>query len=40
MPAYLYHRDPETLVFETEIVEARPGAVRLAQSWLHPGGGG
>jgi misacylated tRNA(Ala) deacylase len=40
MAAYLYHRDPDTLVFETEIVEARPGAVRLAQSWLHPGGGG
>ena len=40
MPAYLYHREPDRLVFETDIVEARPGAVRLAQSWLHPGGGG
>lgn len=40
MPSYLYHRDPDTLVFETEIVESRPGSVRLAQSWLHPGGGG
>lgn len=40
MPTYLYHREPDTLVFETEIVESRPGAVRLAQSWLHPGGGG
>lgn len=40
MPAYLYHSDPDTLVFETEIVESRPGAVRLERSWLHPGGGG
>ena len=31
---------PTRLVFETEIVEARPGAVRLERSWLHPGGGG
>ena len=40
MADYLYHREPDTLVFETEIVEARPGAVRLERSWLHPGGGG
>lgn len=40
MPTYLYHRDPDTLVFEADIVEARSGAVRLDRSWLHPGGGG
>src|SRR5919112_776332 len=37
MPGYLCHRDPDALVFETEVVDVRPGAVRLAQSWLHPG---
>ena len=40
MADYLYHRDPDRLVFETAIVDRRPGAVRLEQSWLHPGGGG
>ena len=40
MPSYLYHSEPDRLVFETDIVEARPGAVRLERSWLHPGGGG
>jgi len=40
MPSYLYHSDPDTLVFETEIVDSRPGAVVLERSWLHPGGGG
>jgi misacylated tRNA(Ala) deacylase len=40
MPGYLYHGDPDTLVFETEIVDSRPGAVVLERSWLHPGGGG
>ncbi|MGZ8347738.1 MAG: alanyl-tRNA editing protein [Allosphingosinicella sp.] len=40
MADYLYHRAPDTLVFETEIVDRRPGAVRLESSYLHPGGGG
>ena len=40
MPGYLYHGDPDILVFETEIVDSRPGAVVLERSWLHPGGGG
>ncbi|WP_129791254.1 alanyl-tRNA editing protein [Sphingosinicella sp. CPCC 101087] len=40
MADYLYHREPDTLVFETEIVARRPGAVRLERSFLHPGGGG
>jgi misacylated tRNA(Ala) deacylase len=40
MADYLYHRDPDRLVFETMVIDRRPGAVRLEQSWLHPGGGG
>jgi misacylated tRNA(Ala) deacylase len=40
MPDYLYHREPDRLVFETGIVERRPGAVRLERTFLHPGGGG
>ena len=40
MADYLYHREPDTLVFETGIVDRRPGAVRLERSFLHPGGGG
>lgn len=40
MAAYLYHQSPDRLIFETRIVDRRPGAVRLDQSWLHPGGGG
>jgi misacylated tRNA(Ala) deacylase len=40
MADYFYHRSPETLVFESEIVDRRPGAVRLERSYLHPGGGG
>ena len=40
MADYLYHREPDTLVFATEIVDRRPGAVRLERSFLHPGGGG
>jgi len=40
MADYLYHREPDTLVFDAEIVECRPGAVQLDRSFLHPGGGG
>lgn len=40
MSIYLCHTDPDRYEFETEIVESRPGAVVLARSWLHPGGGG
>lgn len=40
MADYLYHREPDTLVFESAIVDRRPGAVRLERSFLHPGGGG
>jgi misacylated tRNA(Ala) deacylase len=34
------HDNPETLILETEIVEAQPGKVALAQSPFYPGGGG
>jgi misacylated tRNA(Ala) deacylase len=34
------HEQPETLVVQTEIVDARPGKVVLATSPFYPGGGG
>ena len=34
------HDHPETLTLETEVVDARPGKVALAQSPFYPGGGG
>ena len=34
------HEEPETLVVQTEIVDARPGKVALATSPFYPGGGG
>jgi len=34
------HEQPETLVLETDVSEARPGRVTLAQSPFYPGGGG
>lgn len=37
---YLCHEHPDLLDFETEVIDARPGAVVLARSALHPGGGG
>jgi misacylated tRNA(Ala) deacylase len=37
---YLCHEEPDLYDFETEVVGARPGAVLLARSSLHPGGGG
>jgi misacylated tRNA(Ala) deacylase len=40
MADYLYHHEPDTLVFETGILDRRPRAVRLERSFLHPGGGG
>lgn len=40
MPRYFCHENPETLTIESEIVEARPGRVRLARSPFYPGGGG
>ncbi len=40
MTIYLCHEQPDLLDFETEIIDSRPGAVCLARSALHPGGGG
>lgn len=38
---HLYcHDNPETLTLETDIADARPGKVALAQSPFYPGGGG
>jgi misacylated tRNA(Ala) deacylase len=34
------HDQPETLVVETEVADARPGKVALAMSPFYPGGGG
>lgn len=34
------HEHPETLTLESEVVDARPGAVALAASPFYPGGGG
>lgn len=36
----LYHRDPDRLTVTTEVLDARPGAVLLAESPFFPGGGG
>ena len=34
------HEHPETLTLETDVADARPGKVALAQSPFYPGGGG
>jgi misacylated tRNA(Ala) deacylase len=35
-----YHQHPEALSLATDVVESRPGRVRLADSPFYPGGGG
>ncbi|MGH7264615.1 MAG: alanyl-tRNA editing protein [Candidatus Rokuibacteriota bacterium] len=40
MSRYFCHEQPDVLTLLTGIVDARPGAVALAQSPFHPGGGG
>jgi misacylated tRNA(Ala) deacylase len=37
---YGYHEHPDVLEFDTEVIDSRPGAIVLARSLLHPGGGG
>ena len=37
---YLCHERPDLLEHDAEVVSARPGAVVLSRSALHPGGGG
>jgi misacylated tRNA(Ala) deacylase len=40
MPHYLCHEAPELLEFDADVIDARSGAIVLARSALHPGGGG
>jgi misacylated tRNA(Ala) deacylase len=40
MSRYYCHEHPDVLVLETQVIDARPGAVLLARSPFHPGGGG
>src|SRR5687767_4494543 len=40
MSRYFCHDHPDVLSLETAIVDARPGAIVLARSPYHPGGGG
>ena len=40
MSRYFCHDHPDVLTLETQVTDARPGAVVLAQSPFHPGGGG
>jgi misacylated tRNA(Ala) deacylase len=40
MSRYYCNEHPETLTLASEVVETRPGAVRLAQHPFYPGGGG
>jgi misacylated tRNA(Ala) deacylase len=40
MSRYYCHEYPDVLVLETQVIDARPGAVLLARSPFHPGGGG
>jgi misacylated tRNA(Ala) deacylase len=40
MSRYFCHEYPDVLVLETQVIDARPGAVLLEQSPFHPGGGG
>ena len=40
MSRYFCHDHPDVLTLDTTILDARPGAVVLEQSPLHPGGGG
>ena len=40
MAVYLCHEQPELFDFDARVIGARPGAVLLDRSALHPGGGG
>jgi misacylated tRNA(Ala) deacylase len=40
MARAFYHQHPDVMVLESEVVEAHPGRVRLAQSPFYAGGGG
>ena len=40
MSIYKCHLEPDVYVFETDVLESEGTRVVLADSWLHPGGGG
>ena len=40
MSIYKCHLEPDVYVFETDVLESDGTRVVLADSWLHPGGGG
>lgn len=40
MTRYLCHDEPELFEFEAEVLDSRPGAVRISRSAFYPGGGG
>jgi misacylated tRNA(Ala) deacylase len=40
MSLYLCHEQPDLLDFDAQVIAARPGAVVLSRSAMHPGGGG
>jgi misacylated tRNA(Ala) deacylase len=40
MSRYFCHDHPDVLALDTQILDTRPGAVVLAESPFHPGGGG
>jgi misacylated tRNA(Ala) deacylase len=40
MSIYRCHSEPGVYVFETDVLASEPGRIKLAASWLHPGGGG
>jgi misacylated tRNA(Ala) deacylase len=40
MAIYLCHEQPDLHAHDAEVVDVRPGAVRLSRSAFHPGGGG
>jgi misacylated tRNA(Ala) deacylase len=40
MSRLFYHEHPETLTLETNVVDAQPGRIMLAESPFFPGGGG
>jgi len=40
MTRYLCHEQPDLLVFDTQVIDYRPGAVVLERSAFYPGGGG
>jgi misacylated tRNA(Ala) deacylase len=40
MAIYGYHEHPDVLQFDAAVTGSEPGKVRLARTFLHPGGGG